>query len=241
MIIWLRSTLFFIGYLFIILVITPLLLIPSLPLPYHHFRRVVRFWCALILGWLRITTGIRYNIVGAEYLNALTQQPHVIIANHQSAFETLLFSKILPPHAFILKKELLNIPFVGWGLRKAKQIPIDRNDGRRALQNIITASKEAFDEGRSVVIFPEGTRAKPDQILRYQSGGFAIAQKLAQPILPISHNAGLAWPRNSYLKRPGTITVTIGPPISTEGKKTNELRQETERWIRHHMIPELKE
>lgn len=237
----LRSLIFLFGYYFVIgLIITPLMLFPTLLFPYRAFRYVVKVWCHIILWWARVSAGIKFEVNGAEHLEALKGSPHVIIANHQSAYETLLFSYLLPDHVFILKKELLKIPFVGWGLRKTGQIAIDRKDGRRALQNIIKQSKIAFAEGRSIVIFPEGTRVPVGREVRYQSGGFAIAEALQAPILPIAHNAGLAWPKTTWVKSAGTITVNIGKPISSIDKSSRELKEESEKWIRQHIEQELK-
>lgn len=238
MITWIRSLIAFLGFLIIGVVITPIMLVLSLPFWGEPFRKITQLWCKLNLGWLRLSAGVRYKIEGAENLQYLNT-PHILISNHQSTFETYLYTIILPPHSFVLKKQLLYIPFFGWGLAKAKPISIDRESGRVALKKMVTQAEKRFKEGRSVIIFPEGTRAKPDAKVPYKKGAFIVAKQLDAPILPLSINSGRAWPKGSFLKYPGTITLTIGEPITTQDRKLGEIANETENWIRSHIYPTL--
>ncbi|PWD85334.1 lysophospholipid acyltransferase family protein [Ignatzschineria cameli] len=239
MITWIRSLITFIGFLFIYLIITPVMLISTVLLTGSWYRNVTIAWSKILVGWMRIGAGIDYRIIGAENLQYLKERPHFIISNHQSALETLIYTIILPPHSFVLKKELLYIPFFGWGLAKAKPIAINRKDGKNALKQISTQAKERFAEGRSVIIFPEGTRVPFGQVVPFKKGGFIVAKQLAAPVLPMAINSGIAAPKGRFLKEPGIITIVIGKPIESESLSTAELAKETERWIRGHIVPTL--
>ncbi len=239
MITWLRSLITFLGFIIIGVVITPIMLLFSLPFWGRPFHAIVRVWCKMNLGWLRIAAGVKYRVLGEENLQHLEKKPHLLLSNHQSTFETYLYSILLPPHSFVLKKQLLYIPFFGWGLAKTKPISIDREAGRAALKKMVSQAQERFQIDRSVIIFPEGTRANPDQKVPYKKGAFIVAKELNAPILPLAINSGRAWPKGSFLKYPGTITLTIGKPIMTEGRKIGEIATETETWIRSHTYPSL--
>lgn len=239
MITWIRSLIIFIGFLFIYLVITPVMLISTVLLTGSWYRNVTITWSKILVGWMRIGAGIDYRIIGAENLKYLEKAPHFIVSNHQSALETLIYTIILPPHSFVLKKELLYIPFFGWGLAKAKPIAINRKDGKNALKQISKQAKERFAEGRSVIIFPEGTRVPFGEVVPFKKGGFIVAKQLEAPILPMAINSGIAAPKGRFLKEPGTITIVIGAPIEAESRTTSELAKETESWIRGHIVPSL--
>ena len=230
--IWLRSLICLLGFIVISVIVTPLLLLISLPFWGKPYKRIIDIWCRIVLGWLRISAGIKYRIEGAENLRYLEDKPHVIVSNHQSTFETFLYSMILPPHAFVLKRELTWIPFFGWGLAKLKPIAINRQDGRNALKSIIAQAKEKFNEGRSVIIFPEGTRAKPDTVKPFKKGAFLMTRELGADMLPVAINSGRAWSKGRFLKYPGTITMVIGKPIPFEGQSTQELLNLAEAEIR---------
>ena len=131
----------------------------------------------------------------------------------------------------MLKRELLWIPFFGWGLGMMSPIAINRAKGRTALRQLARLGKERILQGFWVVIFPEGTRVAPGARRKYQSGGAWLAVQTGAPVVPVAHNAGLYWPKNAFLKRPGTITMRIGPAIPTEGRDPAEVIAETERWI----------
>ena len=239
MITWIRSLINFIGFLFSYLVITPVMLISTVLLTRSWYRNVTIAWSKILVGWMRIGAGIDYRIIGAENLKYLEKAPHFIVSNHQSALETLIYTIILPPHSFVLKKELLYIPFFGWGLAKAKPIAINRKDGKNALKQISKQAKERFAEGRSVIIFPEGTRVPFGEVVPFKKGGFIVAKQLEAPILPMAINSGIAAPKGRFLKEPGIITIVIGAPIEAESRTTSELAKETESWIRGHIVPSL--
>ncbi len=143
----------------------------------------------------------------------------------------MAFQAFFPPQVYVLKRELLWIPFFGWGLAMTSPIAIDREKGTSALRQLARKGKERLAQGFWVVIFPEGTRTAPGERRKYQLGGAWLAAASGAPVVPVAHNAGLVWPRNAFLKRPGTITVRIGPPIEPEGLEPNAINALAARWI----------
>ncbi|MHC5225205.1 lysophospholipid acyltransferase family protein [Ignatzschineria sp. LJL83] len=239
MITWLRSLITLLGFIIFYLIITPTMLITTIVLWGSWYRAVTKAWSKLLIGWMRIGAGIHYRVIGRENLEALKEQPHFIISNHQSALETLIYTIILPPHSFVLKKELLYIPFFGWGLAKSKPIAINRKDGKNALKQISKQAKERFAIGRSVIIFPEGTRAPFDSVIPFKKGAFIVTKQLGAPVLPIAINSGLAAPKGRFIKEPGVVTIVIGKPIISQDLSTGELAKVTEGWIRSHIVQTL--
>jgi len=186
-----------------------------------------------IVIWLaRVVLGIRYVVRGRENLPA---QPAVVLAKHQSAWETVAFLFLFPPVSAVIKQELLNVPFFGWAYRMLSPIAIDRSAGREALKQIVTKGKAKLEQGFWVLVFPEGTRVAPGEKGRYGIGGAWLAAETGTPIVPVAHNAGEVWPKNAFVKRPGTITVSIGPAIETAGKSAAELTRAVEAWIETEM------
>ena len=221
-----RSFIFLCGQIISVILVCVLLL-PTLVMPSVR-DKVISSWALFNLYTLELICGIKYRLHGAENIPTT---PTIIISNHQSAWETLFFQKIFPPLSFILKKELLRIPFFGWGLAAYKPIAIDRSQKVKALDQLIKQGKERIEQGRWPVIYPEGTRMAPGSPGKFQVGGVMIAVKTGTPILLVAHNAGLHWPKNGFLKYPGTIDVVIGPVIETAGRKTRDVNQEAESWI----------
>jgi 1-acyl-sn-glycerol-3-phosphate acyltransferase len=172
--------------------------------------------------------GIRCRVEGRENLPA---RPAVILSKHQSAWETLAFQQIFPPQVHVLKRELLWIPFFGWGLALMSPIAIDRARGVAALRSIARRGRERLQQGFWVVVFPEGTRVAPGERRAYQLGGAWLAAASGVPIVPVAHNAGRVWPRNAFVKRPGTVTVRIGPPIDSANRDPKLLNALAETWI----------
>lgn len=239
MITWIRSLITFIGYIFIYLVITPIMLVCTVFLWGSWFRKVTIIWSNILIAWMRIGAGVHYRVIGKENLERAKERPHFIVSNHQSAMETLIYTVILPPHSFVLKKSLLYIPFFGWGLAKAHPIAIDRADGKNALKQISTQAQARFNDGRSVIIFPEGTRVPFGKIEPFKKGAFIVTKKMGAPVLPIAINSGIAAPKGRFIKEPGVITIVIGEPIESKDLSTNELTKVTESWIRAHIVPTL--
>src|SRR5207237_1759673 len=185
------------------------------PLPRMLRYRIISGWWCLVVWLARAILGIRWQVEGREHLPA---RPAVSLSKHQSAWETMAFQLIFPPQVHVLKRELLWIPFFGWGLALMSPIAIDRSRGVAALRNMANRGRERLEQGFWIVVFPEGTRVAPGERRDYQLGGAWLAAASGAPIVPVAHNAGLVWPRNAFLKRPGTVTVRIGPPIDT-GKR----------------------
>ncbi len=223
----LRSALFALA---LVLVTPPyaLVALATFPLPRLARYRIISGWSRLVVRLARALCGIRWTVEGREHLPA---KPAVILAKHQSAWETLAFQEIFPPQVLVLKKELLWIPFFGWGLALMSPIAIDRANGRAALRDIARRGKERLAQGFWVVIFPEGTRVRVGEKRDYQQGGAWLAAQCGVPVVPVAHNAGRLWPRNAFLKRPGEVTVRIGPAIPTTGRDAKQISADAEAWI----------
>lgn len=213
-------------------VVFGLLALLAWPLPRLARYRVITLWGRFVIWLARVLLGIRYRVEGLEHLPSGSA---VILAKHQSAWETIAFQQIFPPLSFVLKRNLLYIPFFGWGLALFSPIAIDRAAGREALRQIEEQGRRRLQQGFWVLIFPEGTRMAPGEQGKYQIGGAWLAAKAGAPVVPVAHNAGEVWPKNAFLKRPGTITVRIGPPIASAGRKPAEVLAETEAWIETEM------
>jgi 1-acyl-sn-glycerol-3-phosphate acyltransferase len=214
-----------------LVLLTPPYAIVSLatfPLPRLARYRVISGWSRLVLLLSRTILGIDWKIEGKEHLPS---RPSVILSKHQSAWETLAFQKIFPPQVHVLKRELLWIPFFGWGLALMSPIAIDRSRGVAALRSMARRGRERLEQGFWVVVFPEGTRVRPGERRAYHLGGAWLAAASGAPVVPVAHNAGLVWPRNAFLKRPGTVTVRIGPPIETQDRDPKAVNAMAETWI----------
>lgn len=227
----LRSTLFALFQA----VITPPYAIVALltfPLPPLARYRVISLWARSMVVAARVICGIRYRVTGAEHI---PREPCIILSKHQSAWETLAFQRIFPPQVWVVKRELLWIPFFGWGLAMLAPIAIDRAAGPRALRQMLEQGRDRLVRGFCIVIFPEGTRTAPGSAGRYQVGGAWLAVKTETPVVPVAHNSGELWRRKAFLKYPGTITVSIGEPILTTGLEPEALIRRVEEWIEGEM------
>jgi len=222
-----RSSLFVLA----LLVVTPpyaLIALASFPLSRMARYRVISGWSRLVIRLSRAILRIDWRVEGREHL---PQRPAVILANHQSAWETMAFQLIFPPQVHVLKRELLWLPFFGWGLALMSPIAIDRRRGHSALRFMAKRGRQRLEQGFWVVVFPEGTRVRPGEKRAYQIGGAWLAAASGAPVVPVAHNAGLLWPRYAFLKRPGTITVRIGPPIDSAGRDPATINSLAKTWI----------
>ena len=193
--------------------------------------KVGHLWGITGNALLFVICGIRVKIEGQENIPDV---PCVYAVKHQSTWETTTLPVVLPPFAWILKKELMYIPFFGWSLYALGAIAINRSNPRDALKQVNEKGVAQIKTGRSVVIFPEGTRSAVGEKGKYQPGVILLAKKAKVPIVPIAHNAGLCWPKGTILKYSGTITLRILPPISAEDvveRKRNDLLEEIEQSI----------
>jgi len=231
----LRSLIFNLG-MWLTIPPSALLAILLIPLPAVTRSRIVGGWAYFVMGWLKLTCGLEYRVIGRENI---PDHPCVVLAKHQSAWETIAFQTIFPPQIWVLKRELLFIPFFGWALAALSAIAIDRSAGREALKQLVSQGKKRLQRGLWVVIFPEGTRIAPGERGKYHIGGAWLATHTNATVVPVAHNAGEFWRKNSLLKQSGTITVSIGKPIDATGMKTEELNRQVEEWIEAEM-PRLK-
>lgn len=230
--IWLRSTLLFLIQFFASPVICILMII-CLPFGFPVLYRLVRLWTRIAIASARVVCGIEYRVIGREHIPTT---PTIVLAKHQSSWETFFFLQLLPPQVWLLKRELFRIPFFGWGLAMLRPIAIDRADKLSALRQLVQQGRERLARGLWIVIFPEGTRTRPGEVLPYARGGALLATKTNTPVLPIAVNSGLFWPRDTFLKRAGTITVSIGKPIDPKGMKPEELNRQAQNWIESEML-----
>jgi 1-acyl-sn-glycerol-3-phosphate acyltransferase len=189
----------------------------------------------IIAGWPRLAAwlaiqvlGIRYEVRGRENIPA---EPVVILSKHSSAWETLAYSEIFPPHVYVMKRELMWLPFLGWGLALFSPIFINRADRKNAMRRTIELGKERLAQGFSIMVYPEGTRIAVGKRGRYKLGGAYVAVQTGARVLPVAHNAGLLWPRHSFLKYPGKVTVVIGEAIDSAGHTPEQLMRRVEDWI----------
>lgn len=224
----LRSVIFYIGYVLLILFVTVALMPIASLLPYRKRFPVLNLYNVLIVRWFNLVCRVKLTVTGREHL---PEQACVIMANHQSEWETLFLQVLRPPVCTVLKQELLNIPLFGWGLRLIRPISLDRSKPTRAIKQVLTQGKQRLEEGLSILIFPEGSRMPPGKTKPFAKSGFHIACRAGVPIVPIAHNAGHCWQGDSLLKRAGRIDVVIGKPIQTQGRDVQEVLKEVELWI----------
>jgi len=210
----------------------PYAVIALLTFPLHPVTRyrVISGWARIVLFLARVICGLRYEVIGRENIPS---RPCIILCKHQSAWETIALQEIFPPQVWVLKRELLRIPFFGWGLAMTSPIAIDRSAGSEAMQQMVEQGRDRLALGFCIVIFPEGTRIAPGKKGRYKIGGAWLATHLEQPVpvVPVAHNAGVLWGRNSFLKYPGTIRLSIGKPIAPAGMDAGVLNAQVEAWI----------
>lgn len=226
-----RSVIFFVLQTMLTIVFSVVALF-SFPFSAHARYRLITGYNHTVIWLARWVIGIRYVVKGTENLPS---QPAIILAKHQSAWETVAFLFLFPPVSPVIKQELLNVPFFGWAFRLLSPIAIDRGAGREALKQIVSQGKEKLAQGFWVLVFPEGTRIAPGEKGRYGIGGGWLAAETGTPIVPVAHNAGEVWPKNAFIKRPGTVTVSIGPVINSSGKSAAELTRAAEAWIETEM------
>lgn len=222
-------------YMAVMVLVTPpfvLLLLCCFWLPLRARRLFVMPWVNFAMWMVRNVLGIRHRVVGAENIPA---RSCVILSKHQSAWETLALQQIFPLTSFVYKRELHWLPFFGWGLWLMPFVAIDRGAGRKALVQVAQRGKRRLDEGYSVVIFPEGTRTAPGRHNRFKIGGAVLAAKAGAPAVPVALDSGECWGRNAFLKKPGIVTVCIGPAIDPAGLTAEEINNHAEAWIENEM------
>jgi len=217
------------------MVVTPVyafIMVSLFWIPRVPMYRIAASWCRTNLMGARAICGIRWQVAGLENVPSDTlAHPHIVMCKHSSTWETLSLNLYFPPLAFVAKKELLSVPFFGWGFRLASPITIDRKAGTDAMEQMVSQGRERFAQGFWIVVYPEGTRIRAGTRAKFKTGGARLAVAMNVPVIPVAHNAGYIWPKGVFHKRPGLITMTIGAPISPAGKDPATLNQEVEAWI----------
>jgi 1-acyl-sn-glycerol-3-phosphate acyltransferase len=238
---WLRS----LAFLLVQALITPLCffaMLVSLALGRRLLYRLVKGWTATVVFAARVLCGIDYRVIGREHI---PDKPVVVLSKHQSPWETFFFLQLFPPQVWLLKRELLRIPFFGWGLAMLAPISIDRRAKFSALKQLVKEGADRLARGLWVVIFPEGTRTRPGERRSYHAGGALLATQTNTPVLPVAVNSGEFWGKDSFLKHPGVITVSIGPLLHPQGYKPDEFNELVKTWIEAEVAriasPERKE
>ncbi len=220
--IYIRSAIYQLGFALGLIIggTFSLLIAPVIPYPQrYNFVTAINYF---VLWWAKVTCGVKVEIEGREYLTA--SRPYVLVANHQSDWETFILQLLVKPSCTILKKELLKIPFFGWGLALIKPIAIDRSQRSAALKQILKQGKARLADGIPVLIFPQGTRVPVGEMGRFNKGAAMLACAAKVPVVTFAHNGGEYWPSKSWLRKPGTIHVKIRPPIATEGRSVDEVQ-----------------
>jgi len=225
----LRAVLFWLGF-GITSTIAMLILAAFFFLPVRIKFRIVGYWARISLFWLAVTCNLKYRVEGLENVGNGSM---IVMGNHQSTWETIACNLFFPPAVWVMKKQVLSIPVLGWSARALQPIAIDRGAGRKAVEQLKTFGKSRLNHGYFVILFPEGTRVEPGKLVRYKIGGAALAEYAESPILPFAHNAGKFWKRKQFTKLPGEVVVKIGKPIETSGLKTDEIIKKVEDWIRN--------
>jgi 1-acyl-sn-glycerol-3-phosphate acyltransferase len=191
--------------------------------PYRVQFAIARSWARILFWVLDKVCGLNFSVEGRELIPAGN---HIVMSNHTSAWETIAQFLIFPPQVWVLKRELLWIPFIGWGLKLLRPISIDRGAGHRAVNQVLEQGKSRLADGLWIIIFPEGTRVVAGETRKFGVSGALLAAETGKYIVPLSHNAGSFWVRRGILKKPGTVCVVIGEPISSAGKDPRMLNQE---------------
>ena len=190
-------------------------------------------WCELAVWMARFFCGIRVDIEGRDNI---PEGPCVIMLKHTSTFETFWHVTQFPRTAWVVKREMMWMPFIGWAIKLALDpIAIDRSAGASAVRQVIRQGQEKLNRGIWVSVFPEGTRMHPGETRKYGISGAALANEAAVDIVPVAHNAGDVWTRRSFTKRPGTIKVRIGPPINSRAQPPRETNLRVQKWIETQM------
>ena len=199
------------------------------------YRRAAA-WLRLAIEGARVIMGVRYRIQGLEHLPTGSTSPAILLVKHQSTYETFLMPVIMPhPLAYVFKKELLRVPFFGWGIGRLDMIHIDRSLRAQAFNKVVAQGRELLDKGVWVIMFPEGTRIARGERGSYKSGGTRLAVETGAPVIPIAVTSAKCWPRKALVKRPGVVDVSIGAPIPSQGRDPEEMMREVEDWIESEM------
>jgi 1-acyl-sn-glycerol-3-phosphate acyltransferase len=196
--------------------------------PTRWLFRLADHWARTQLRALELLCGLTYRVEGKENIPA---GAHVSMWKHSSAWETIAQAAIFPPQSWVLKRELMWIPIVGWAIHFLRPIAINRKAGAAAVNQVVELGRQRLAEGYWILIFPEGTRVGVGESRKYGVSGAVLASRAGCKVIPVAHNAGKYWPRRGWIKHPGCIQVAIGPPIDAAGRDPRELNEEVRTWI----------
>lgn len=230
----------FIFYLcwFVITIVYSTLSLLTFFTPFWFRYKFITFYSILIINLAQYICGLTYEVRGLENL---PKHPCIILSNHQSTWEALAFQKIFPLQTWVVKKQLLSIPFFGWAFALLKPIAIDRNKKSAAMEQLLQQGTEQLKQGRWLIIFPEGTRTEPGEHKKFSKGGAILAEKTQTPIIPVALNAGLFWGKHTFVIKPGKIIVSIGPMIETVNTIANEINLKAQTWIWESLKGQINE
>jgi 1-acyl-sn-glycerol-3-phosphate acyltransferase len=226
-ILYIRSSLYQLAFLLSVIVVSSIIIL--LFFTTVDFRlKIVKYWSSLNLWLLKVICKLDYVVKGKEHI---TEQNAIVLCKHQSTWETIALNTFIPLGRWVYKRELMFIPFFGGALALTDPIAINRTTGRKAVTQIVRKGTKILQQGKWMIMFPEGTRTAPGTEQKYKIGGALLSEKSGYSILPIAHNAGEFWPKHSFIKWPGTITVYIGPMIKPDSKKARDILAEAHEWI----------
>jgi 1-acyl-sn-glycerol-3-phosphate acyltransferase len=228
----LLRSLVFTAYFFLSICLAALLIACLFFLPFNARFAIARAWGYSMLWAGRIIVGMRWSFEGLEHI---PPGPCVIMIKHSSAFEAYAQLVMFPPQTWVVKHELLWIPFFGWGLWQMQPVAIDRGTGHHAVSQVVAKGGQRLKDGIWVTIFPEGTRMPPGMTRRYGVSGAMLAAEAGVQIVPVAQNAGDFWPRRGWIKRPGLVRFCVGPAINAAGREPREINEEVQTWIESKM------
>jgi 1-acyl-sn-glycerol-3-phosphate acyltransferase len=231
---WFRSLVYTVWFLLWTACYALLFPLVATLLPFRGRFVLARVWAGVLLTTLRWCCRLDYQVTGREHL---PPGNHIALMKHSSSWEAFAQVMLLPPQVWVLKRELMWVPALGWSLKLMRAIAVNRGAGGTAVRGVVEQGKQRLLEGEWVVIFPEGTRMPPGQTRRYGISGALLAVETGKLIVPVAHDAGYYWPRRGLYKKPGTIRVTIGPPIQTAGRDPRAINDEAQAWIEAHSHP----
>ncbi len=231
--VYLGSILFWMGFGLSTMIFSTFGWLILWPLDFRGRYRVMSQWSRFNIWWLKRCCGLDCEVSGLEHLPR--EGAAIVMAKHQSTWETLAIQRFIPPQVWVLKRELMRIPFFGWGMAIMHPIAIDRKAGKKSIDQLIAQGTDRLQRGLWVVIFPEGTRMPVGQQGRYKSGGAMLAVNTQSPIIPVAHNSGQYWPRRGFLIYPGKISMEFGPAIDPSGQTAEAVLEKTRAWIETRM------
>lgn len=222
------NSIIFTAVMFLTVIPYSIVLLLVRPLGYRASYRVAVVWARMIARLAERLCGLRFTLEGRDNIPGRNS---IVLMKHSSAYETIVQMLLFPDQCWVLKRELMWLPFFGWALAALHPIAIDRASGRTAVRQVIDQGKQQLDSGRWVMVFPEGTRMPAGQTRRYGLSGTLLAQETGRLLVPVAHNAGDFWPRRGLRKRPGTVRFCVGTPVDPAGRDARQVNEEIQAWV----------